>query len=344
MDKKVLVTGSGGYIGSHVVLELLKQNFEVVGVDSVVRSGIESHDNTMRAAAFHSAGREFLTYHYDVRDEAEMRTLIENHDITQFVHCAGWKAVGESVQKPLEYWTNNVEGLRSTLSAMMFLVNRGQTVNFVFSSSATVYGAGNTVIQSAFEEGDITQSTNPYGSTKIACEQMLQDLASAYPNFHHTNLRYFNPAGSDESGFIGDDPRFNHNNLFPVLGRVMNGALPHLTVFGDSYETRDGTCIRDYVHVTDLACAHIEALRNRSSQKNINLGTQTGYTVLEVHAEYERAAGTKIPLVIAPPRAGDVPSMLASTWLAGSVLGWSARRDLRTMCESAVNYVRRLAL
>ena len=323
---KVLVTGGAGYIGSHTCVELLNAGHEVVIVDNFVNSKPESLD-AIRAIT----GKDFAFHEVDIRDRAALDGVFAAHAIDAVIHFAGLKAVGESVQKPLEYYDNNLYGF-----IVLAEVMRGRGVKkFVFSSSATVYGMNNPV---PFNETMPTSATNPYGYTKVMIEQMLRDIAVADPEWSICLLRYFNPIGAHESGLIGEDPNGIPNNLLPYVAQVAAGKLKQLTVFGDDYDTPDGTGVRDYIHVVDLARGHVAALDYAESHKGcevINLGTGVGYSVLDIVHAFEEANNLKIPYEIAPRRAGDIATCYASTEKAEKVLGWKAELSLQDMCRDS---------
>ena len=328
---KVLVTGGAGYIGSHTVVELLNAGYEVVIVDNFVNSKPEALD-----AIRTITGKDFAFYEADIRDRAALDAAFTEHDIDAVIHFAGLKAVGESVEKPLEYYDNNLYGF-----IVLAEVMRAHGVKqFVFSSSATVYGMNNPV---PFNETMPTSATNPYGYTKVMIEQMLKDLAVADPEWRICLLRYFNPIGAHASGLIGEDPNGIPNNLLPYVAQVAVGKRDHLSVFGDDYDTPDGTGVRDYIHVVDLALGHIAALKyvqDHTGAEAVNLGTGRGTSVLEIVHAFEKASGRKIPYQIVPRRAGDIASCYAETKKAAEVLGWHAERDIDDMCRDGWNFAR----
>ena len=323
----ILVTGGAGYIGSHTVLTLLDRDEDVVVVDNLVNSSRESLRRIEEMT-----GKKVKFYEADVRDRDAMDRLFDAESIDCVIHFAGLKAVGESVQKPMEYFDNN---LISTIVLCETMRAHG-VKKLIFSSSATVYGEPASV---PIDESFPLSAMSPYGRTKLMIEEMLGDLAKAEPDWRIILLRYFNPVGAHESGRIGEDPNGIPNNLMPYITQVAVGKLPMLSVVGDDYDTPDGTCIRDYIHVVDLAEGHAAAIarldRMESTIEAINLGTGHGYSVLQVIAAFEKASGRKINYRIAGRRAGDIPMCYASTDKAARVLGWSARFSLEKMCEDA---------
>jgi UDP-glucose-4-epimerase len=323
----ILVTGGAGYIGSHTVLTLLEQDKDVVVIDNLVNSSRESLRRIEEMT-----GKTVRFYEADVRDRAAMEQLFDAESIDCVIHFAGLKAVGESVVKPMEYFDNN---LISTIVLCETMRAHG-VKKLIFSSSATVYGEPASV---PIDESFPLSAMSPYGRTKLMIEDMLRDLAKAEPDWHIILLRYFNPVGAHESGRIGEDPNGIPNNLMPFITQVAVGKLPQLSVFGNDYDTPDGTCIRDYIHVVDLAEGHAAAITRLDAMEDpieaINLGTGHGYSVLEVIAAFEKASGKKINYRIAARRPGDIPKMYAATEKAKRVLGWTARYGLEKMCEDA---------
>ncbi|MBO4288534.1 MAG: UDP-glucose 4-epimerase GalE [Lachnospiraceae bacterium] len=323
----ILVTGGAGYIGSHTVLTLLEQNKDVVVADNLVNSSRESLRRIEEMT-----GKTLRFYEADVRDRRAMEELFSAESIDCVIHFAGLKAVGESVEKPMEYFDNN---LISTIVLCETMRAHG-VKKLIFSSSATVYGEPASV---PIDESFPLAAMSPYGRTKLMIEEMLGDLAKAEPDWRIILLRYFNPVGAHESGRIGEDPNGIPNNLMPFITQVAVGKLPQLSVFGDDYDTPDGTCIRDYIHVVDLAEGHVAAVARLDAMEDpieaIHLGTGHGYSVLEVIAAFEKASGKKINYRIADRRPGDIPKMYAATGKAKRVLGWTAKYGLEKMCEDA---------
>ena len=328
---KVLVTGGAGYIGSHTCVELLNAGHEVVIIDNFVNSKPEALDCIRRIT-----GKDFAFCEADLRDRAAVKKLFDEHEIDAVIHFAGLKAVGESVQKPLEYYNNNLGGFFVLAEEM-----RAHNVKrIVFSSSATVYGMNNPV---PFREEMPTSATNPYGYTKVMIEQMLRDLAVADPEWSIVLLRYFNPIGAHESGLIGEDPNGIPNNLLPYVAQVAAGIRPQLSVFGNDYDTPDGTGVRDYIHVVDLALGHLAALNyaeTHTGAEAINLGTGHGTSVLEIVAAFEKASGRPVPYKICDRRPGDIATCYADTTKAAKLLGWHATRDIDDMCRDGWNFAR----
>lgn len=326
MKNTILVTGGAGYIGSHTCVELAAAGYEVVIADNLCNSRRSVIDRIDRIA-----GCKFAFHQGDISDPAFLKEVFSQYRLEAVIHFAGLKAVGESVAKPLLYYDNNVAGTLTLMEAMKV----AGVKNMVFSSSATVYGEVN---QPPFGEASLLSPTNPYGRSKLMVEWMLEDLARADPGWRIALLRYFNPVGAHISGLIGEDPNGIPNNLMPYVSQVAVGKLKELAVFGNDYPTPDGTGIRDYIHVIDLALGHVAAVRNMAKLDPVNtfnLGTGRGYSVLDVVAAFERAAGLKIPYRIVPRRPGDVPSSYADPARAAAVLGWGARRDLDAMCADA---------
>lgn len=327
----ILVTGGAGYIGSHTCVELLNAGFEVVVVDNLCNSSRESMERVMEIT-----GKRLTFYEADLLDRDALEQIFDEEAIDAVIHFAGLKAVGESVGKPLEYYHNNITG---TLVLCDVMRNHG-VKSIVFSSSATVYGDPAFVpITEECPKGEIT---NPYGRTKGMLEQILTDLHTADPEWKVLILRYFNPIGAHKSGRIGEDPKGIPNNLLPYITQVAVGKLERLGVFGSDYETPDGTCIRDYIHVVDLADGHVKALEKMAQNDGgvwiYNLGTGTGYSVLDVIHAFEEANDLKIPYVLMERRPGDVPQCYAAPLKAERELGWKAERDLKDMCRDSWNW------
>ncbi|MCP5272750.1 MAG: UDP-glucose 4-epimerase GalE [Burkholderiaceae bacterium] len=322
----VLLTGATGYIASHTWLALQSAGFDVVGVDDFSNSSPEVLNRLQRLG-----GRAPVFERLDVTDAAAMEALLQRHRIDAAVHFAAFKAVGESVAQPLAYYRNNVGGLVNVCSALQ----RHGIRRFVFSSSATVYGDPERL--PITEDARLT-ATNPYGQTKLIGETLLRDLGVSDPAWQTAILRYFNPVGAHESGLIGEDPRGTPNNLMPYVAQVAVGRREFLQVFGDDYPTPDGTGVRDYIHVVDLAEGHVAALRRLLDQPGsltVNLGTGRGYSVLEVVRAYAAASGRDVPYRVAPRRPGDVAACYADPALAAELLGWRAQHDLDRMCADS---------
>lgn len=325
---KILVTGGAGFIGSHTVLELLKAGYDVAVVDNLCNSCRES----LRRVA-ELAGREPSFHPADIRDRAALdKVFREEGPVGAVIHFAALKAVGESTRLPLKYYGNNITGTITLCEAMAAAGCR----DIVFSSSATVYGEPASV--PIREDFPTPGATNPYGWTKLMMEQIFRDTQKADPAWNIILLRYFNPIGAHESGRIGEDPAGIPNNLLPYVSQVAVGRLPCLSVFGNDYDTRDGTGVRDYIHVVDLALGHLKAIRKLADKPGLavyNLGTGTGYSVLEVVAAFEKASGRKVPYAIKPRRPGDISECWADPSKAERELGWKAERGIAKMCEDA---------
>ena len=323
----VLVTGGAGYIGSHTVIELIENGYDVVVVDNLCNSKKISLERVEKIV-----GKKIKFYLADVCDEDKLREIFKNENITAVIHFAGLKAVGESCQKPLEYYRNN---LISTLNLIKVMREFG-CKNLVFSSSATVYGQPKSVpIKEDFPLGP---TTNPYGATKLMIEDMLRDIYKADNSFNIALLRYFNPIGAHKSGTIGEDPNGIPNNLMPYITQVAIGKLKQLNVFGNDYPTPDGTGVRDYIHVVDLAHGHILALKKLETNSGLvtyNLGTGKGYSVLDMVKAFEKASGRKVPYVIAPRRPGDVPECYSDPTKAKKEIGFECKYGLEEMCEDS---------
>lgn len=319
----ILVTGGAGFIGSHTCVELLNGGYDVVVVDNLVNSNRES-----LARVEQITGKRVAFYENDSRDKAVLERIFDTHPITGAIHFAALKAVGESVSKPLEYYDNNLGSLLTLLGVM-----RDRNVKqFVFSSSATVYGVPET---SPIDESFPLSATNPYGQSKLIAEQVLRDLQLADASWRIATLRYFNPVGAHESGLIGEDPGGIPNNLMPYVAQVAVGKLEKLRVFGGDYDTPDGTGVRDYIHVVDLARGHLaalDALVQRDASFVVNLGTGQGYSVLDVVRSFEKASGKPVPYEIAARRPGDVASCFADPAAAERLLGWRAQYGIERMC------------
>lgn len=323
----ILVTGGAGYIGSHTCVELLKAGREVVVMDNLCNAS-----ETALKRVEQITGKPVTFYKADMLDKAAMETIFQEESIDSVIHFAGLKAVGESVIKPLEYYHNNITGTLLLCDVM----RKHDVKNIVFSSSATVYGDPAFVpITEDCPKGSIT---NPYGQTKSMLEQILTDLHTADPKWNVVLLRYFNPIGAHESGLMGEDPKGIPNNLLPYIAQVAVGKLKCLGVFGNDYPTHDGTGVRDYIHVVDLAVGHVKALKkleDRSGVTVYNLGTGVGYSVLDVVKAFEKACGREIPYEIKPRRAGDIATCYADASKALAELGWTAERGIDKMCEDS---------
>ena len=323
----VLVTGGNGYIGSHTVISLFENNYDIVIADNLANSKMEVLNRLEKIT-----GKRFKFYKVDCCDIDSLRKVFEENKIDSVIHFAGLKAVGESVRMPLEYYSNNINSMLNVCK----LMNEFDVNNLVFSSSATVYGESEDVPFT--EESPLGMCTNPYGWTKWMLEQILRDYAKANQGKKICLLRYFNPVGAHESGLIGEDPRGIPNNLFPYISKVAGGTLDCLTVFGDDYNTPDGTCIRDYIHVVDLALAHVKAIKflatTEDSVSVFNIGTGKGTSVKEAVEAFEKACGHEIKHVYGPRRPGDIAVCYASTKKAEEVLGFKAQYGIDDMCSS----------
>ena len=322
-ERSVLVTGASGYIGSHTCVCLLENGWRVIGIDNFSNSSPK-----VIPRIEHIAQRPMAFHRVDIRDNSALTELLRQEHITAVIHFAGLKSVGESVAKPLDYFDNNVCGS----VALLRVLQQEGIRQLVFSSSATVYGEPNTV---PVTEDAPTSATNPYGRSKLIVEQMLSDLIQADPTWRIATLRYFNPVGAHESGLIGEDPRDIPNNLMPFIAQVAVGRRHELRVFGDDYPTIDGSGVRDYIHVMDLARGHLAALDRLSTHAGsftVNLGTGRGITVLQAVAAFEQASGRTIPTRRVARRSGDIATCYASPARAGALLGWQAEYDLDKMC------------
>ncbi len=327
----ILVSGGAGYIGSHTCVELIKAGYEIVVADNLVNSCEEAVCRVEKIT-----GKKIPFIKAELCHEDEVEALFAQYpDIDSVIHFAGLKAVGESVAKPLEYYSNNLISTLYLLQAM----RRHGVRNFVFSSSATVYGDPASVpIREDFPTGG---TTNPYGTSKLFQEKMLMDVCAAAPTLNVALLRYFNPIGAHESGLIGEDPNGIPNNLVPYIAQVAVGKLPELGIFGDDYPTPDGTGVRDYIHVVDLAAGHVAALKKLATNCGLfvcNLGTGKGYSVLDVLHAYEKACGKTLPYAIKPRRPGDIAKCYADPAKAREELGWEARYGIEEMCASSYKW------
>lgn len=323
---KILTTGGAGFIGSHTCLELLQHGFDVVVVDNLLNSKEESLKRVQSLA-----GRSLCFQKVNLLDQPALAAVFREHKIDAVIHFAGLKAVGESTRMPLQYYHNNLTG---TLVLCKVMKNAG-VQSLVFSSSATVYGNPNKV---PIPEDTPLSATNPYGQTKLVIEHILRDLHASDPAWQIAILRYFNPVGAHKSGQIGEDPNGIPNNLFPYIGQVAVGKLKELRIFGNDYPTKDGTGVRDYIHVVDLARGHLSALARLKARPGLvtyNLGTGQGYSVMEALTAFEKACGRSIPYRVAARRPGDIAACYADPGLAHRDLGWKAEKGLDTMCADA---------
>lgn len=325
--KNILITGGAGYIGSHTAVELLNKNYNVIVYDNLSNSSRISIDRVEEIT-----GKKISFYEADILDKAKLKEVLVSEKIDVLIHCAALKSVGESVSKPLEYYHNNLTGTLTTLEAMKEVGCK----NLIFSSSATVYGNPKSVpITEDFPKGECT---NPYGWSKSMMEQIMIDLQKSEPAWKIVLLRYFNPIGAHKSGKIGEDPQGIPNNLLPYISQVAVGKLDYLRVFGDDYDTVDGTGVRDYIHVVDLAKGHVCAIDKLDSLDGvsiINLATGNGYSVLEVVKAFEEASGRKVPYKIVGRREGDIAKCFADATKAYKVLGWKAENGIKEMCEDS---------
>lgn len=327
----ILVTGGTGYIGSHTAIELLKNGEEIVVVDNLSNSKIEMVDKIKKLS-----GKDFKFYEVDLLDREKLEKVFQENDIKEVIHFAGLKAVGESCEKPIEYYHNNITG---TL-ILVDLMRKYNCKKIVFSSSATVYGDPATV---PIKEDFPLSTTNPYGTTKLMIERILTDIYKSDNEWTVILLRYFNPIGAHESGEIGEDPNGIPNNLMPYINYVASGKLDHLNVFGDDYDTPDGTGVRDYIHVVDLALGHIKAIEKAREIKGIeiyNLGTGKGYSVLDIIKAFEKANNIKIKYEIVARRPGDIATCYADPSKAKRELNWEATKDLEQMCKDSWRYTK----
>ena len=324
--KQILVTGGAGFIGSHTVVELLEAGYAPVVMDNFSNSSPKAIENIKKIT-----GKDFKFYEADMLKDEDLDKIFKENKIEAVIHFAGLKAVGESVEKPVMYYDNNIIGTIKLIEAMQ----KYDCKKIVFSSSATVYGMNNSV---PYKEDMPTSATNPYGYTKVMIEQILKDVCVADKDFSAMLLRYFNPIGAHESGLIGENPSGIPNNLLPYVSQVAVGKLKQLNVFGNDYDTPDGTGVRDYIHVVDLAKGHLCALKyvfENNGADAVNLGTGKGTSVLEIVNAFEKASGQKINYVIAPRRAGDIATCYADTGKAKKVFGWEAKYDIDKMCKDS---------
>lgn len=324
---RILVTGGAGYIGSHTCVELLNEGYEVVVVDNLYNASVKALDRVQEIT-----GKTLTFYEADIRDKQALEDIFAKEAIDAVIHFAGLKAVGESVEKPMEYYENNIAGTLNLCETM----KRHGVKNIIFSSSATVYG--DPAFIPITEECPKGICTNPYGWTKWMLEQILTDIHTADPEWNVILLRYFNPIGAHKSGKIGEDPKGIPNNLLPYVAQVAIGKLECLGVFGDDYDTPDGTGVRDYIHVVDLAVGHVKAIKKLADKEGVsvyNLGTGIGYSVLQVVHAFEKACGHEIPYQIKPRRSGDIASCYADPAKAKAELGWEAVYGIEEMCADS---------
>ena len=325
----ILVTGGLGYIGSHTVVELIKNDYDVVIIDNLSNSKIETLDNLKKIT-----GKDIVFYQEDVCNKDALRKIFKENKIDSVIHFAGFKAVGESVSKPLKYYRNNIDSTLSLLEVM----EENECFNIIFSSSATVYGKPKSL--PIYEDFPLS-TTNPYGTTKLFIEYILNDLYVSNDKWNITILRYFNPIGAHESGLIGEDPKDIPNNLMPYIVKVATGELEILSIFGDDYDTVDGTGVRDYIHVVDLANGHVLALKNHEKGVKVyNLGTGKGTSVLELVNAFERVNNISVNKKIAPRRPGDIDACFAACDKAFKELGFKAVKTVDEMCKDAYNFVK----
>lgn len=326
----ILVTGGSGFIGSHTVVELLEAGREVVVIDNLSNSSPVALKRVEEIT-----GKQVVFYQADIRDREALEEVFAKEKIESCIHFAGLKAVGESVEKPWEYYDNNITGTLTLVDVM----RKHGVKNIIFSSSSTVYGDPDSV--PVTEESPLKKCTNPYGSTKFMLEQILTDIQTADSEWNVVLLRYFNPIGAHKSGRIGENPNGIPNNLMPYITQVAVGKRERLGVFGDDYDTPDGTGVRDYIHVVDLARGHVKALKKIEEKAGLciyNLGTGQGYSVLDVVKNFEEASGVKIPYEILPRRAGDIAANYADASKALRELGWKAEYTLKDMCADSWNW------
>ncbi len=328
----ILLPGGAGYIGSHTAVELLNEGKEIIIIDNFSNSKPEVLEKIKQIT-----GKKFKFYEIDYLDKEKLEKVFKENNVEAVMNFAGYKAVGESVQKPIEYYTNNISGCLVLLDTM----RKYGVKKFIFSSSATVYGDPEVI--PITEECKTGGTTNPYGATKLFIEQILKDTYASDDTWDICILRYFNPVGAHESGLIGEEPQGIPNNLMPYIVRVASGKLQQLSVFGDDYNTPDGTGVRDYIHVVDLAKGHVLALNKLDKEEKglyiYNLGTGTGYSVLDMVKAFEKSTGKKVPYKIAPRRAGDIAQCYARPDKAEKELGWTAKKTLEDMCKDSWNYI-----
>ena len=330
----ILVTGGAGFIGSHTAVELLNAGRDIVIIDNFSNSKPEVLDKIREIT-----GKDFKFYEVDYLNRKELEKVFEENKIEAVLNFAGYKAVGESVKKPLEYYENNISGALVLLETM----RKYNVKKFIFSSSATVYGEPERIPLT--EDCKIGGTTNPYGTTKLFIEQILQDLYKSDNTWDIAILRYFNPVGAHESGLIGEEPQGIPNNLMPYIVRVASGELKELSIFGNDYDTPDGTGVRDYIHVVDLAKGHLAALNKLDKEGKglyiYNLGTGTGYSVLDMVKSFEEITGNKVPYKITQRRPGDIATCYSDTKKAKEELGWEAKKGIKEMCEDSWNFIQK---
>lgn len=330
----ILLPGGAGFIGSHTAVELLNEGKEIIIIDNFSNSKPEVLDSIKKIT-----GKDFKFYEMSYMDRVNLERVFEENDIDAVINFAGYKSVGESVQKPIEYYSNNISGALILLDVM----KKYNCKKFIFSSSATVYGEPEKIPLT--EDCKTGGTTNPYGTTKLFIEQILKDIYVSDKTWDICILRYFNPVGAHKSGLIGEEPKGIPNNLMPYVARVAAGTLKELSVFGNDYNTPDGTGVRDYIHVVDLAKGHVKALEKLDKEKEgiyiYNLGTGKGYSVLDMVKAFENATGRKVPYKIAPRRSGDIATCYADPKKAKEELGWSAEKTLDDMCIDSWNYIQK---
>lgn len=328
----ILLPGGAGFIGSHTAVELLEQGKEIIILDNFSNSNAKVLETIKEITQ-----KDFKFYEMDYKNKEQLEKVLEENEIEAVINFAGYKAVGESVQKPIEYYYNNISGTLVLLDMM----RKYGCKKFIFSSSATVYGEPERIPLT--EDSKVGGTTNPYGNTKLFIEQILKDIYQSDDTWDICILRYFNPVGAHESGLMGEEPQGIPNNLMPYIVRVANGQLKELSIFGNDYDTPDGTGVRDYIHVVDLAKGHLKALNKLDKEGQglyiYNLGTGTGYSVLDMVKAFEKATGKQVPYQVAPRRAGDIATCYADPQKAKNELGWEATKSLEDMCRDAWNYI-----
>jgi len=328
----ILLPGGAGFIGSHTAVELLKEGKEIIIIDNFSNSTPKSIEAIKKIT-----GKDFKFYEMDYADREKLEKVFEENKIDAVMNFAGFKAVGESVQKPIEYYTNNISGALVVLDVM----RKYGCKKFIFSSSATVYGDPEVI--PITEDSKVGGTTNPYGTTKLFIEQILKDVYKSDNSWDICILRYFNPVGAHESGLIGEEPKGIPNNLMPYIARVAAGVLPELSVFGNDYDTHDGTGVRDYIHVVDLAKGHVKALEKLDKESEglyiYNLGTGTGYSVLDMVKAFEETTGKEVKYKISPRRPGDIATCYADPAKAKRELNWTTEKTLEDMCKDSWNYI-----